>query len=61
MGIVTENRELVSSRFFYRNYARMMNKLAEGEIDKIVLTKRGKMVGVILTPETYEKVVGERS
>lgn len=61
MGIVTDNSELVSSRFFYRNYAKMMNKLTDGEIEKIVLTKRGKMVGVILTPEAYEKAIGERS
>ena len=61
MGINTENKELVSSRFFYRNYAKMMNKLLDGEIEKIVLTRRGKMVGVILTPENYEKAIGERS
>jgi hypothetical protein len=61
MGIVTENKELVSSRSFYRNYATMMNRLAAGEIEKIVLTKHGKMIGVILTAENYEKATGERS
>lgn len=61
MGIETENAELVGSREFYRTYATQMKRLEAGEIEKIVLTRRGQMIGVLLTPEQYEKLADGKS
>jgi PHD/YefM family antitoxin component YafN of YafNO toxin-antitoxin module len=61
VAIETDNRELVGQRDFYRGFAKHMLRLGEGEVEKIVITKNGKMVGVLMTPDKYEALVGERS
>lgn len=60
MGINTDNAELVGTREFYKDFAKQMNRLTDEDIDKIVLTRRGQMIGVVLTPEKYEALIEER-
>lgn len=50
----TENQEMVTARDLGRNYAKLMKQLADGDIEKVVITKHGKMEGVLLTVPAYE-------
>lgn len=49
--------EMVSARDFRRESAEHLRRLAAGEVDKIVLTRHGDVVGVILSPGRYEALV----
>lgn len=54
MNIETE--EMVSARDFRRESAEYLRRLATGEVEKIVLTRHGEVVGVILSPGRYESL-----
>lgn len=55
MKVATE--EMVSARDFRRESADHLRRLQEGEVEKIVLTRHGDVVGVILAPGKYEALV----
>jgi PHD/YefM family antitoxin component YafN of YafNO toxin-antitoxin module len=54
--ISTSPDELVTGRDFRREFAGRMDQLAEGKVEKLVLMKHGKMVGVVLTVEEYARL-----
>lgn len=51
------NEEMVTARELGRDYAKLMKRLAEGEIGKFVITKHGKIEAVVLSAEDYEALV----
>ena len=51
--ISVDNKELLSPRDFRREFATKMDALEKGKIEKLVLMRRGEMIGVILTVEDY--------
>lgn len=53
-----ENGELVSARDLARTYATLMDQLASGEIEKVVVTKHGKMEAVLIPVDRYEALTG---
>jgi PHD/YefM family antitoxin component YafN of YafNO toxin-antitoxin module len=57
MGIPIENREIVSARDFSREYAKLMKRLEEGDLNKIVVMHHGKMQAVVLKAEDYEELI----
>lgn len=61
MGIATTNEELLTQRDFARAYPRHLRRLRAGEIDKLVITTKGKMEAVVLTVEEYEKLTDGKS
>lgn len=52
-----EERELLSPRDFRREVTTKLAELNEGELEKLVLTKRGEFVGVVLSVESYEDLL----
>lgn len=54
MKVSTE--EMVSARDFRRESAEHLRRLAAGEVEKIVLTRHGEVIGVILSPGRYESL-----
>lgn len=54
----TSNDEMTTARELGRNYAKLMQKLADGDLEKVVITKHGKMEGVLVTADRYEELVG---
>ena len=57
--IPVENNELRTMREASRDLGKMMKMLEQGT-EKFVLTKHGKMVGVVITVEHYEELVGSK-
>lgn len=51
------NEEMFSVRELGRSYARMVRRLEETKLDKIVLMKHGKMQAILITPEEYERLL----
>jgi hypothetical protein len=51
--VITENAELYTVREAMRELNRLLAKLDAGELEKVVLTRGGKMVGVVLTVDAY--------
>jgi hypothetical protein len=47
---------MVTGRDFRREFAGRMDQLAEGQVEKLVLMKHGKMVGVVMTVERYAQL-----
>lgn len=54
--ISTSPDEMVSGRAFRREFADRMDQLTQGEVEKLVLMKHGKMVGVVMTVERYAQL-----
>ena len=50
------NAELASVRDAMRELNRMIDALEEGELDKIVLTRRNRMRAVLITLERYTEL-----
>jgi antitoxin (DNA-binding transcriptional repressor) of toxin-antitoxin stability system len=46
--------ELVSARDFRRNYAEWIRRLQEGEVEKIALTRHGRITAVVVAPSSYQ-------
>jgi hypothetical protein len=57
--IETSPQEMVTGRDFRRNFAGRMEQLESGDVDKLVLMRHGKMVGVVLTVERYAGLTAE--
>jgi antitoxin (DNA-binding transcriptional repressor) of toxin-antitoxin stability system len=56
-SIETENSELLSPRDLRRDFANQMERLAKGEVEKLVLIQRGKMAAVVIPFERYVELV----
>lgn len=56
-SIRVQNEELVGMRDAMRTLPALIRRLETGEHDKFVLMKHGKMVGVLVTLDAYEKLV----
>lgn len=48
--------EMVSIRDFRRESAERIRQLEEGEIEKLALTRHGKVVAILVSPEAYEEL-----
>lgn len=55
-SIPIQNEELVSVRDAMRTLPTLLRRLENGELDKFVLMKHGKMVGVLVTLDTFEEL-----
>jgi PHD/YefM family antitoxin component YafN of YafNO toxin-antitoxin module len=49
------NEELRTTREAAREIGAMLTQLSEGQLEKIVLTSRGQMVGVLLSVDEFAK------
>lgn len=56
MSIETENRELHSMRTVGRELSGLLAELESGDLEKVVITKHGRMVAVVVTIGSYEKL-----
>ena len=50
------NEELRSTREVAREISACLDALKAGDVEKIVITKNSKMVGVLITPERYDQM-----
>jgi hypothetical protein len=55
--VPVSNDELSTVRDAARGLVPLLESLASGERAKVVLTQRGAMVGVIITPERYAQLL----
>lgn len=51
-----ENAELVTARDLGREYAKLINRMAEGKIEKVIIMKHGKMEAVVIPVSHYEEL-----
>lgn len=58
--ISTNPDEMVTGRDFRREFAGRMDQLNGGKVEKLVLMKHGKMVGVVLTVEEYARLAQDQ-
>lgn len=56
-GIETENAELLTTREFQRDYSQSLDRVESGEVEKLVLTRHGKMRAVVISVETYRRLM----
>jgi len=49
-----KNEELRTARELAREVTTILDALGNGDIEKIVVMRGGKIAGVLITPETYE-------
>lgn len=52
-----EEKELLSPRDFRREVTTRLAELNDGKLEKLVLSKRGEFVGVVLSVESYEDLL----
>lgn len=57
--IPVENTELLTLRDLRRELNTRMADLERGVVDKLVLTRHGEMIGVVLTIDDYAKLLKE--
>lgn len=55
--INVKNEELLSPRDFRRGFTTKLAELNDGDVEKLVLSKRGQFVGVVLSVDTYEDLL----
>jgi PHD/YefM family antitoxin component YafN of YafNO toxin-antitoxin module len=55
-SVRVSNAELASVRDAMRELNRMIDALEQGELDKIVLTRRNRMRAVVITLERYSEL-----
>jgi hypothetical protein len=55
------NDELATVREAMRELGHLLDRLDRHEVDKIVLTQRNQMRGVLITPERYSELHHETS
>ena len=55
-SVRVSNAELASVRDAMRELNRMIDALEQGEVDKIVLTRRNRMRAVVITLERYSEL-----
>lgn len=56
-GLKVEQEEILTPRDFRREVTTKIAELNEGKLEKIVLTKRGQMIGVVLTVDAYQDLL----
>jgi PHD/YefM family antitoxin component YafN of YafNO toxin-antitoxin module len=56
MHLRVSNDELATVREAMRDIGQLLDRLARGEVDKIVLTQRNQMRAVLITPERYSEL-----
>lgn len=59
MGVPLRNEELVSVRSLARAYSQLVDDLVEGRLEKVVVTRHGKMEAVLITVQEYERLIGD--
>jgi PHD/YefM family antitoxin component YafN of YafNO toxin-antitoxin module len=57
-GVRVSNRELASVREAMRELHRLLARLDDGDLDKVVLTHRSQMRAVLLSVERYSELTG---
>jgi hypothetical protein len=55
--ISVKNEELLSPRDFRREFTTKLRELNAGDVEKLVLSKRGQFVGVVITIDAYEDLL----
>lgn len=55
--INVKNEELLSPRDFRREFTAKLAELSDGDVEKLVLSKHGRFVGVILSVGAYEDLL----
>jgi PHD/YefM family antitoxin component YafN of YafNO toxin-antitoxin module len=55
------NEELRTVREAMREMTAILRQLEQGDVEKIVLTRGGRMVGVLLSPERYSSLLDAAS
>lgn len=58
MAIKTSNEEWVTPRDIAREWGRHLQRLADGEVEKLVIVKGTEMKAVVLPIEEYERLLG---
>jgi hypothetical protein len=61
VSIEMGNEEIVSPRDLSREYGRQIERLQRGEVEKLVIFKRGKIEAVMLSPERYAELTDGKS
>lgn len=56
-SIEVKQEEVMSPRDFRREFTTKLGELNAGGLEKIVLSKRGQMIGVVLTVESYRDLL----
>jgi hypothetical protein len=54
-----KNSELRTTREAMRELTALLDQLEKGDIEKIVLTSRGQMRGVLVSVETYSNLTNQ--
>ena len=57
--IPVDNKELLTSRDFQREFSTRMADLEHGAVEKLVLMRHGRMIGVVLTIDGYAALLKE--
>lgn len=57
MQIPVENDELLTPRDFRREFASRLQRLRDGEVEKIVLIQHNEMAAVVLPVERYAELI----
>ena len=60
-SVRVSNAELATVREAMRELHRLLAQLDRGELEKVVLTQRNQMRGVLITPERYSELNHETS
>jgi hypothetical protein len=55
-GVRVANPELATGREAMRDMSRLLDALDTGEVEKVVLTQRNQMRGVLITVERYAEL-----
>lgn len=59
MAIEVQNEELVSPRDLAREYPKQFRRLQKGEVEKLVIMRKGEMEAVVLRSEDYERLLAK--
>jgi hypothetical protein len=54
----TSNSELITPREIRRDFNGALDRLVEGQVEKLVLIRSNQFVAVVLNVEQYEKLLG---
>lgn len=57
MSLPLRNEELLTPRDFAREYVRQMKRLQRGQVEKLVIQRKGKLEAVVLRVEDYESLL----
>lgn len=52
-----KQEELLSPRDFRREFTAKLAELEAGDLDKLVLSKRGQFVGIVLSVDAYQDLL----